>query len=145
MLCYGFPNKRSPHAVLRFPTQTSPLASCGSSNSQSMMKDRSQSMMTSPLNRARHTTDSIHIVVPYRTHGGKYCPMVSTPKIWSLANSSTTCHDSINHLHHSNHCSNHNINPHHSQITSRWMGDHLSQRYKPNSISQRMERLVRYS
>jgi hypothetical protein len=40
-LCYGFLNKRSPHAVLRFPTQTSPLAPCGPGSSQSMMKDMS--------------------------------------------------------------------------------------------------------
>jgi hypothetical protein len=50
--------------------------------------------------------------IPYRTCGGTCCPGVSTPKIWSLADSSTTCHDSINHLHHSNRCSNHNIDPH---------------------------------
>jgi hypothetical protein len=36
MLCYGFLNKRSPIAVLRFPTQTSPLAPCGSDSSQSI-------------------------------------------------------------------------------------------------------------
>jgi hypothetical protein len=42
MLCYGFPNKRSPLLVLRFPTQTSPLAPCGSGRSQSM----SQSIIT---------------------------------------------------------------------------------------------------
>jgi hypothetical protein len=49
---------------------------------------------------------------PYRTRGVTCCPGVSTPKIRSLANSSTTCHDGINHLHHSNHCSNHIISPH---------------------------------
>jgi hypothetical protein len=42
MLCYGFLNKRSPLAVLRFPAQMSPLAPCGSGGSQSM----SQSMIT---------------------------------------------------------------------------------------------------
>jgi hypothetical protein len=30
--------------------------------------------------------------VPYRTHGGTCCPGVSTPKIWSLADSSMTNH-----------------------------------------------------
>jgi hypothetical protein len=75
-----------------------------------------------------------------RTRGGTCCPRVSTPKIWSLADSSTTCHDGINHLHHSNHCSNHNIDPH--TVTShldRWNTPTLSQRNKPNSTSQRME------
>jgi hypothetical protein len=30
--------------------------------------------------------------VPYRTHGGTYCPAVSNPKTWSLAHSSMTNH-----------------------------------------------------
>jgi hypothetical protein len=51
-------------------------------------------------------------VVPYQTRGGTYYPGGSTPKIRSLADSSTTCHNSINHLHHSNRCLNHNIDPH---------------------------------
>jgi hypothetical protein len=42
MLCYGFLNKRSPLAVLMFPTQMSPLATCGSDRSQST----SQNMIT---------------------------------------------------------------------------------------------------
>jgi hypothetical protein len=49
---------------------------------------------------------------PYQTRGGTCCPRVSTPKIRSLIDSSTTCHDGINHFHHSNHCSNHIIDPH---------------------------------
>jgi hypothetical protein len=49
---------------------------------------------------------------PYRIRGGTCCPRMSTPKIRSLVDSSTTCDNSINHLHHSNHCSNHNIDPH---------------------------------
>jgi hypothetical protein len=31
-------------------------------------------------------------VVPYQTHGGTCCPGVSTPTIWSLADSSMTNH-----------------------------------------------------
>jgi hypothetical protein len=50
--------------------------------------------------------------VPYRTRGGTCCTRVSTPKIRSLADLSTTCHNGINHLNLSNHCSNHNIDPH---------------------------------
>jgi hypothetical protein len=34
-------------------------------------------------------------VILYWTRGGTYCPGVSTPKIRSLAGSSTTCHDSV--------------------------------------------------
>jgi hypothetical protein len=56
---------------------------------------------------------------PYRTRGGTCCPLVSTPKIQCLADSSTTCHDGINHLHHPNERSNHSINPHHISTDGR--------------------------
>jgi hypothetical protein len=60
-------------------------------------------------------------VIPFRTCGGTCCPRVSTHKIRSSADSSTTCHDGINHLHHSNHCSNYSIDPHmvNSHVTDR--------------------------
>jgi hypothetical protein len=72
--------------------------------------------------------------IPYRTRGGTCCHVVSTPKIWSLLDSSTTCHDGINHLHHSNHCSNHSIDSH--TVISHldgWKTTTFSQRQKPNS------------
>jgi hypothetical protein len=81
--------------------------------------------------------------VPYQTCGGTCCPEVSTPKIRSLVDLSTICHDSINHLRHSNRCSNHSIDPH--TVISHldgWETTTLSQRHKPNSTSQMMERLV---
>jgi hypothetical protein len=81
-------------------------------------------------------------VVPYQTRDGTCCPGVSTPKIRSLADSSTTCHDGIDHLHHSNHYSNHSIDPH--TVTSHldeWKTTTLSQRHNPNLTSQRMEDL----
>jgi hypothetical protein len=79
-------------------------------------------------------------IIPYQTCGGTYCPGVSIPKIWFLANLSTTCHDGINNLHHSNHCANHSIDPHmvNSHLDG-WKTTTLSQRQKPNSTSQRME------
>jgi hypothetical protein len=95
-----------------------------------------------------HDTQPIAVLiskqaVPYWTHGGTCCPVVSTPKIRSLADLSTTCHNGINHLYHSNHYSTRSIDPH--TVTShldRWKTTTLSQRHKPNSTSQRMERLV---
>jgi hypothetical protein len=80
--------------------------------------------------------------IPYRIHGDTCYPGVSTPKIRSLIDSSTTCHDSINHLHHSNHCSNHSIDPH-TVIAhlNKWKTTTILQRHKPNSTSQRMEDL----
>jgi hypothetical protein len=76
--------------------------------------------------------------VPYWTRGDTCCHGVSTPKIRSLGDSSTTCPDGINHLHHFNHCSNHNIDPHtvNSHLDG-WKTTTLSQRHKPNSTSQR--------
>jgi hypothetical protein len=83
-------------------------------------------------------------VVPYRTHDDTYCPGVSTPKIRSLVDSSTTCHDGINHLHQSNRCSNHSIDSHTVNLhLDGWETTTLSQRHKPNPTSQRIERFVR--
>jgi hypothetical protein len=81
-------------------------------------------------------------VVPYRTHSDTCCTGVSTPKIRSLADSTTTFHDSINHLHHFNHCSKYSIDPHtaNSHLDG-WKTTTLLQRYKSNSTSQRMEDL----
>jgi hypothetical protein len=73
---------------------------------------------------------------PYRTCGGTCCPRVYTPKIRSLADSSTTCHDSINHLHHSNHCSNHSIDRHTvKSLLDGWETTSLTVRHKPDSTS----------
>jgi hypothetical protein len=70
-------------------------------------------------------------VIPYWTRGDTCCPGVSTLKIWSLANSSRplTSPDRIQPSPPFKPCSNHNIDPYHGQITSRRMGDHLSQRH----------------
>jgi hypothetical protein len=75
-------------------------------------------------------------VVSYQTHGGICCPRVSTSKIRFLVDSSTTYHDGINHLHLSNLCSDHSIDPHtvNSHLYG-WKTTTLSQRYKPNSTS----------
>jgi hypothetical protein len=70
--------------------------------------------------------------VPYQTRGGRCYHEVSTPKIWSLADLSTTCLDGINHLHYSKHCSNHSIDPHTiNSHLDRWKTTTLSQRYNP--------------
>jgi hypothetical protein len=64
--------------------------------------------------------------ISYRIRCGTCCSGVSTPKIQFIADSSTTCRDGVNHLHHSNRCSNHRIDPHHGQITYWRMEDHIS-------------------
>jgi hypothetical protein len=75
---------------------------------------------------------------PYRTCGGTCCPRVSTPKIWSLADLSTTCYDGINHLHHSNYCSNNSIDPHMAKPhLNGWKTTSLTPRHKPYLTSER--------
>jgi hypothetical protein len=70
---------------------------------------------------------------PYWTRASTCCPGVSTLKIWSLEDLSTTLHDGINHLHHSNHCSQHNIDPHtvNSHLNG-WETTSLTLRHKTN-------------
>jgi hypothetical protein len=73
---------------------------------------------------------------PYWTCGGTCCPRVSTPNIRFIADSRNTCHDGINHLHHTNHCSNHSIDPHPVKSHLKgWKTTSISRRHKPNSIS----------
>jgi hypothetical protein len=76
-----FPDKRSPLAVLRFPTQSGPLAPYGLGSSQSM----SQRMEPTSYLISKQA-------VPYRTRDGTCYPGVSTAKIQSLADSTTTNH-----------------------------------------------------
>jgi hypothetical protein len=72
----------------------------------------------------------------YQTHGDTCCPRVSTPKIQFLPDSSTTYHDGINNLYHSNHCLNHSIDPHMVILhLNGWKTTTLSQIHKPNLIS----------
>jgi hypothetical protein len=99
MLCYGFPIK-DPSCTVWFRHFTKYVT----------MYD------AIPHSTEQYTLSIAFLIswqaVLYRTRGGTCCPGVSTPKIRSLADSSTTCQDGINHLHYSNHCSNHIIDPH---------------------------------
>jgi hypothetical protein len=105
---------------LRFPTQTIPACSAKVSctNIPSfIMWFRHITKYEANPHSTKHDTQPIAFLisrqaVSYRTCGDTYCPRVSTLKILSLADSSTTCHDSINHLHNCIHSSNHNIHPH---------------------------------
>jgi hypothetical protein len=84
--------------------------------------------------------------IPYRTRGDTSYPRVSTPKTWSLVDSSisTTNHEGRNLPHHSKPCSKNNIESHHGHLTSWQMEDQHSQhstQVKLNII--KMERHVR--
>jgi hypothetical protein len=87
------------------------------------------------------------LVFQYRTRGGTCCPGGILLRFgpYQIRARQATSPDGIQPSPPFHHCSNHNIDPHHSQITSRRMRDYLSQRHKPNSTSQRMERRVRHS
>jgi hypothetical protein len=125
------------HALLQFPDRPpcsakvspiGPLPPCGlgvhHANSHS----------------SEHDTQSIVFLISkqaisYRTHGGTCYHGVSSPKIRSLADSSTTCHDGINHLHRSNHCLNHIIDPHMTKSHLHgWKTKSLTLRHKSYSI-----------
>jgi hypothetical protein len=117
-----------------------------------MLQSQSQSMMpipTQPTNPHSTEQDTPPIVfliskqvILYRTRGSTCCPGVSTPKIRSLVDSSTTYHDGTSHLHHSNHCSNHIIDLHTvNSHLDRCKTTSLLQRHKPNSTPQRMDDL----
>jgi hypothetical protein len=127
------------HALLRFPKQMVPACSAKVSYTNV------PSCTTWERNFTKYDVishpieqDTLPIVflisrqaVPYQTRGGTCCHGLSTPKIRSLADSSTTCYDSINHLHYSNHYSNHNINPHTvNSHLDEWETTTLSQRHK---------------
>jgi hypothetical protein len=137
MLCYSFPNKR-PRLLAKVSPTKGP--SC-------TMWVRCFTKYEANLHSTEQDTLPIVFliskqVIPYRTLGVTYCSVISTSKIRSLADSGSTCHDGINHLHHSNHYSNHNIYPH--TVASHldgWKTTTVSQRHKPNSTSQRMEDL----
>jgi hypothetical protein len=142
MLCYGFHSK-APLAVLRIPSKGPPCTVWfGHFTKYDTKSD------VNPHSKEQDTQTIAFLiskqVIPYRTRGGTCCPGGSTPKIRSLADSSITWHDDINHLHHSNCCSNHIIDPHTSHLDG-WKTTTLSQRHKPNSTSQRMEILVQLS
>jgi hypothetical protein len=150
-LCYGFPHKVAPLVVLRFPTQSGPFGTMLFRQFTKNVTKTGRTDRSHPHSTEHDTQPIAYIIskqtVPYRTHGGTYCPRGSTPKIRSLANSSMTSHvtwrnptvSTIPTL------LEHSIDPHYGHITSRQMGNHLSQRHKPNSTSERMERLVQHS
>jgi hypothetical protein len=112
------------HALLRFPEQMVPACSAKVSRTNvpscTIWFRRFTKYVTKydviPHSTEQDTLPMAFLIsrqaVRYLTRGGTCCPRVSTPKIQSLADSSTTCHDAINYLHHFNHCTNHSNDPH---------------------------------
>jgi hypothetical protein len=86
----------APLAVLKFPAQSGPFCTMWFKQftqnvTKTNHKDRSHPQSTEhdtqPITYLIHKQDA-----PYRTCGGTCCPVVSTPKIQSLADSSMTNH-----------------------------------------------------
>jgi hypothetical protein len=146
ILCYGFPSK-GPAYSAKHSSAKALLASCGSGIFTNYVTKYNTKSDVNPHSTEQDIQPIAFLiskqVVPYQTRHDTCCPGVSTPKIRSLAHSSTTCHDGINHLHHSNYCSNHSIDPHMVKLhLDGWKTTTLSQRYKSNSTSQWMKRLI---
>jgi hypothetical protein len=128
------------HAFIQFPEQMVPacsaMVSCTNVPSCTVWFRRITKYDVIPHLFQQDTQPIVSLIsrqaVPYWTRGGTCCLVVSTTKIWSLADSSTTCHDGVKHLHHSNHCSSHSIDPHTvNSHLDRWKTTKLSQRHKP--------------
>jgi hypothetical protein len=109
MLCYGFPYKVAPHAVLRFPAQSGPFYTMWFRQFTKNVTKTSHKDRSHPHSTEHDTQPIAYLIskqaVPYRTGGGTCSPGGSTPKIWSLADSSMTSHvtwRNPNRLHHSN-------------------------------------------
>jgi hypothetical protein len=96
MLCYGFPHKVAPLAVLRFPTQSGPFCTMWFRQFTKNVTKMGHTDGSHPHSIEHDTLPVAYLiskqVVPYRTRGGTCCPEGSTPKIQSLADSSMTSH-----------------------------------------------------
>jgi hypothetical protein len=122
------------HALLRSPNKQSPLVVLRFLHKHPLLHHAVQAghKVWCHSHSTEHDSQPIAFLiskqaVPYQTRGDTCCPGVSTSKTRSLVDSSTICHNGINHLYHSNHYSNHNIDHHHGQLTSRRMEDQISQ------------------
>jgi hypothetical protein len=97
MSCFATVSRHmAPLAVLRFPPQSGPFCTMWfrqftQNVTKTGHKDRSH-----PHSTEQDTQPIAYLiskqVIPYRTRGGTCCPVVSTPKIQSLADSSMTNH-----------------------------------------------------
>jgi hypothetical protein len=96
MLCYGFPHKVAPLAVLRFPAQSGSFCTMWFRQFTKNVTKTGHTDWSHPHSTEHDTQPIAYLisnqVVPYRTRGDTCCPWGSTPKIRSLADSSMTSH-----------------------------------------------------
>jgi hypothetical protein len=84
MLCYGYPWPRVPAYSAKVSSWLEPLLHLVDQITFCVFPYTSEqdSQLTASLISKQ--------AIPYRTRGGTYCPGMSTPKTWSLADSSMT-------------------------------------------------------
>jgi hypothetical protein len=109
MLCYRFPHKVAPLAVLRFPAQSGPFCTMWFRQFTKNVTKTGHPDGSHPHSTEHNMLPVAYLIskqaVPYRTRGGTCCLVGSTPKIRSLADSSMTSHitwQNPNRLYHSN-------------------------------------------
>jgi hypothetical protein len=90
------PDKWSPLVVIRFPAQNGPSCTMWFRQFTMNVTKTNHKVWCHPHSTDHITQPTTYLiskqVVPYRTRGGTCCPGVSTPKIWTLADSSMTNH-----------------------------------------------------
>jgi hypothetical protein len=91
-----FPEKQSPLAVLRFPTQNIPSCNMWFRQVTKYVTKIDPNVWCHPHSTEHDTQPIAYLIskqaIPYRTHGGTCCPGVSTPMIRSFVDSSMTSH-----------------------------------------------------
>jgi hypothetical protein len=86
MLCYDFPRPRVPASSAKISLWLKPLLHLVNQNTSCIFPDTTEQ-------DSQPTTSIISKqVIPYQTCGGTCCHGVSTPKTWSLVDSSMTNH-----------------------------------------------------
>jgi hypothetical protein len=96
MLCYGFPHKVAPLAVMRFPAQSGPFCTMWFRQFTKNVIKMGHTDRSHPHSTEHDTQPIAYLiskqVVPHRTRDGTCCLGVSTPKTRSLADLSMTSH-----------------------------------------------------
>jgi hypothetical protein len=97
MSCFATVSRHTaPIAVLRFSTHSGPFCTMWFRQLTQNVTKMGHIDRRHPHSTKHDTQPIAYLIskqaVPYRTRGDTYCPGVSTPKIWSLADSSMTNH-----------------------------------------------------
>jgi hypothetical protein len=96
MLCYTFSYIVAPLAVLMFPAHSDPFCTMWFNQFTQNITQMGHTNRSHP-HLTEHDTQPIAYLIskqtiPYQTRGGTCCPVGSTPKIQSLADSSMINH-----------------------------------------------------